>query len=247
MGAGYAQKIVSVVPSQTELLYDLGLDEAVIGITKFCVHPEKWFRTKTRVGGTKTLNIEKIKDLQPDLIIANKEENTKEQIETLQTFTTVYVSDIKTVGDALQMIRAIGGLTGKESKAEEIIHDIQNKFEQLGKGLKKDVAYFIWRNPYMAAGNDTFIHDMITRIGWRNIYEGTPRYPEVDLADLKNRNPDLVLLSSEPYPFGQKHIDELQEYLPDTKIVLADGEMFSWYGSRMLHAPGYFKSLMEKI
>jgi ABC-type Fe3+-hydroxamate transport system substrate-binding protein len=219
----------------------------VVGITKFCVHPEKWFRTKTRVGGTKTLNIEKIKGLQPDLVIANREENTREQIEALQKFTNVYVSDIKTLDDALQMIQIVGDLTGKQGATTKIVHRIVQQFEQLAKTVQKDVAYFIWRNPYMAAGNDTFIHDMISRVGWRNIYEDLPRYPEVDINDLKSRNPDLILLSSEPYPFRQKHIDELQEHLPGTKIILADGEMFSWHGSRMLYVPAYIKSLMEEI
>ncbi|MEP6468110.1 MAG: helical backbone metal receptor [Parafilimonas sp.] len=242
------QRIISLVPSQTELLYNLGLDEEVIGITKFCVHPSKWFKTKTRIGGTKTINIEKIISLKPDLVIANKEENVKEQIEALQQFTTVYISDIKNLDDALNMIFEIGELINKKFEAQHLIQKIKQGFSDLQNlnATQLPAAYFIWRNPYMVAGGYTFIHDMMQRCGFNNIFKNEFRYPEISVEQLQKLNCKIVLLSSEPFPFKQKHINELQPLLPHTKIILVDGEMFSWYGSRLLLAVEYFKKLMHE-
>ncbi len=243
------QRIISLVPSQTELLYDLGLDEEVVGITKFCVHPEQWFRTKTRIGGTKNINIEKIIALKPDLVIANKEENVKEQVEALQPFTEVYVSDISTLADAKQMIMQVGALVHKKEKAGLLVEEIEKQFETLQQIHQHTTpaAYFIWSDPYMAAGGDTFINDMMCVCGFANVFENEVRYPEINIEQLKTICCKVLLLSSEPYPFKQKHIDELQPLLTGTKIVLVDGEMFSWYGSRLIHAPAYFKQLMQKV
>ncbi len=274
------ERIISLVPSQTELLFDLGLTEEVIGITKFCVHPNKWFTTKTRIGGTKTINTAKVKSLQPDLIIANKEENVKEQIEKLRLIAPVYVSDISILEDALQMITDVGQLVGKDKKAEYLTSEIQARFDELETILSQysktnaqtdavnlstnqpnqrnqllqphqltplKTAYLIWKDPYMAAGGETFINDMMLRCGFQNIFEKFKRYPQVEISQLATANCQLLLLSTEPYPFTQKHIDELQPYFPGTKVVLADGEMFSWYGSRLLHAPDYLKKLIALV
>jgi ABC-type Fe3+-hydroxamate transport system substrate-binding protein len=240
------QRIISVVPSQTELLYDLGLDEEVVGITKFCVHPESWFRNKTRVGGTKQLNIDTIRRLKPDLIIANKEENEREQIEALAKEFPVWISDIKNLPLALQMIQVVGILVDREAKANDIVDRIVEGFNNLNKAaVAKRVAYFIWYKPWMCAGGDTFINNMINTIGWKNVLAGKDRYPEVDLNEMKAYNPELVLLSSEPYPFKEKHIAEIKEAIPGCDVQLVDGEMFSWYGSRMLKAVDYFKALVS--
>jgi ABC-type Fe3+-hydroxamate transport system substrate-binding protein len=239
------QRIISLVPSQTELLYDLGLKEEVIGITKFCMHPEEWFKSKTRIGGTKNLNIEKIKSLQPDLILANKEENTKDQIEYLQTQFEVYVSDIQGIDDALQMISDIGVYVDKEIRAKEIIDKIQSERRKCSiKKTNLKTIYFIWNDPYMCAGNDTFINAMLNEAGLINII-GETRYPTISIEELKILDPELILLSSEPYPFKQKHVDELSEILPKAKILLVDGELFSWYGSRMCQSFEYFRALNE--
>lgn len=241
------KRIVSVVPSQTELLCDLGLDEEVVGITKFCVHPESWYRNKTRIGGTKQLNIEKIRELQPDLIIANKEENTKEQIETLAAEFPVWISDIQTLDEALQMIGGVGEITGREDRANKIVQDVRAGFGSLQKAVAPhNVAYFIWYKPWMSVGADTFISHMISTIGWQNAFASKLRYPEIDLHELKAANPRLVLLSSEPFPFKEKHVGEIKAVLPDAKVLLVDGEMFSWYGSRMLKAAAYFKDLTSR-
>jgi ABC-type Fe3+-hydroxamate transport system substrate-binding protein len=240
------KRIISLVPSQTELLYDLGLDEEVVGITKFCVHPNEWFRNKRRVGGTKTIHIDIIKELQPDLIIANKEENTKDQIEELASMFPLWTSNIQTVDEGLQMIRSIGDLVGRGDRAKALASEIEAGFAGLTKSsAPRRVAYFIWRNPWMCAGGDTFISDMIQRMGWVNVLADKMRYPEIDLQELVAKNVDLILLSSEPYPFKAPHIAEIKAVLPSADVMLVDGEMFSWYGSRMLHAIPYVSSLLQ--
>jgi ABC-type Fe3+-hydroxamate transport system substrate-binding protein len=243
------QRIISLVPSQTELLYDLGLNEEVVGITKFCVHPDEWFQSKTRIGGTKNINIEKIISLKPDLVIANKEENIKEQVDPLKQFTELYISDVSNLADAKQMILEVGELVHRKEKAIALIEAIEGKFDELGliDIHKVPAAYFIWRDPYMVAGGDTFINDMMNACGFKNVFKDKDRYPEIDIKQLEATDCKALLLSSEPFPFKQKHIDELQPLLPGVKIILVDGEMFSWYGSRLIHAPAFFKQLMQRI
>ncbi len=242
------QRIISLVPSQTELLSDLGLDKEVVGITKFCVHPAVWFRSKTRVGGTKQLRMHIIHQLRPDLIIANKEENVKEQVEELEKHYPVWVSDVNNPEDAYDMIEQIGVITQKEKPAKEISARIKDNFAQHPtSNIQLRTAYLIWQNPYMAAGGGTFIHSMLQAAGFENILHNKTRYPEVSIPGLQAMNCELLLLSSEPFPFKQKHVDELKKKLPGTKILLVDGEMFSWYGSRMLQAPGYFSSLYQQL
>ncbi|MGG9963810.1 helical backbone metal receptor [Ferruginibacter sp. SUN106] len=241
------QRIVSLVPSQTELLHYLGLEEETVGITKFCIHPKEWYRNKTRVGGTKTVNPAAIKKLQPHLIIANKEENVKEQIEELANEYNVLVTDVNNVSEALQMISCIGTLTGKDKEATQLITRIENNFSTIHQpAIPIKTAYLIWNNPYMAAGGGTFINDMMDKAGLKNIFQDNKRYPGITIADLQIAGCQLLMLSSEPYPFKQKHIDELQQHLPNTKIILADGEMFSWYGSRMLLVPEYLHSMRRE-
>ncbi|HLZ87927.1 MAG TPA: helical backbone metal receptor [Puia sp.] len=237
-------RIISLVPSQTELLYTLGLDEAVVGITKFCVHPESWFRSKPRIGGTKAIDPARVDALQPDLIIANKEENEKPQIEALATRYPVWISDVHTLQDALAMIRDVGAITGKATEASALATTIATRFQQLPIPVKPvPAAYLIWRNPWMAAGGDTFINDMLRYCGYTNVFSGHDRYPTLELSALAGPNCPHILLSSEPYPFRERHITEIKEVLPDATIRLVDGEFFSWYGSRLLEAPAYFRQL----
>ncbi len=242
------KRIVSLVPSQTELLYDLGLDGEVLGITKFCIHPNEWFRNKTRIGGTKNIDIEKIRALGPDLIIANKEENVKEQIWALETVAPVWVTDVNNLEDALEMIEMIGTLVGRKQKAERLTEQINLRFTQSPTpNPQLRTCYLIWREPYITIGGDTFIHDMMKRCGLRNVFESGTRYPTIDIEQIKDSNCELVLLSSEPYPFKEKHINELRSPIPASKFLLADGEMFSWYGSRLLKAVDYFSALQKQI
>ncbi len=234
------ERIISLVPSQTELLASLGLDENVVGITKFCVHPDSWRQTKTKVGGTKQFDFSCIDSLEPDLIIGNKEENYLEGIETLKAKYPVWMSDISTLNDALDMIRELGDITGKLDQAGKLITEIETSFP--GRVYNQRVLYLIWKNPWMAAGRDTFIHDMISRIGFDNVVLHD-RYPELSEDQIRSLEPELVFLSSEPYPFRERHIAEVRRFLPRAQVLTVDGEMFSWYGSRLKYAPDYFRSL----
>jgi ABC-type Fe3+-hydroxamate transport system substrate-binding protein len=240
------KRIVSLVPSQTELLFNLGLENEVVGITKFCIHPTEWFKTKQRVGGTKTVKSDVIDALKPDLIIANKEENEQQQIESLCEKYPVYISNIFNLNDALNMIQDIGEITNTSKKANAIADKISLDFSQLNSLQQtKTCAYLIWKNPYMACGTNTFVNDMLQRVGCINVFEG--RYPECTIEELKEKNPEVVLLSSEPYPFKDEHVVELQRHLPNSSILLVDGELFSWYGSRLLHAPEHFQELKKLV
>lgn len=236
-------RIISTVPSITELLYSLGLGDEVSGITKFCVHPREWLDSKTRIGGTKNLNLDKIKKLKPSLIIANKEENIKEQVEELAKYFEILLTDVNNFDEAIKMIEEVGTIVGKTVEARKLITSIHSRFSNLRLTSYRPAAYFIWQDPYMTVGGDTFINDMMLRAGFRNIYANRNRYPIISIEEVKNAPPEYVLLSSEPFPFTQKHADEWQQQLPCSKIILVDGEMFSWYGSRMLLAADYFKRI----
>jgi len=245
------KRIISIVPSQTELLFELGLTEEVVGITKFCIHPAAQYKTKTRVGGTKKLDIELIRSLQPDLIIGNKEENTKESIELLSAEFPVWMSDVNNLEDAMSMISQIGALVDREPEAAYLNHLINAGFTDLQTlalqlGIDKKVAYLIWKDPYMLAGRDTFINDILMKIGLTNVIKES-RYPETDLEELAALKPDLVFLSSEPYPFREKHLEKMKQAIPDAEIMLVDGEVFSWYGSRLVKAVQYHFQLQPKL
>lgn len=242
------RRIVSLVPSQTELLYHLGLADEVVGITKFCIHPQAWHQNKTRIGGTKNLNLQKIKALQPDLVIANKEENVQEQVEALGELFPVWVSDVNTLEDALEMIRSIGTITNKEDGAIEICRNIQKGFETLIKPHHQPtVVYLIWQEPYMTVGGDTFISNLLSHAGYTNLFQSGTRYPSISIETLQSLQPDFLFLSSEPYPFSEKHVKSFESLLPQTKVLLVDGEMFSWYGSRLQNAPSYFAALQQQL
>jgi ABC-type Fe3+-hydroxamate transport system substrate-binding protein len=238
------KRIISLVPSQTELLFDLGLNEEIAGITKFCIHPADVVKQKIKIGGTKTLNIKLIKEIKPDLIIGNKEENERGQIEELMQLFPVWMSDIADLPGALDMIQRVGELVGRSAAAAKLTTGIATGFAQLNRqpgNLR--VAYLIWRKPYIVAGRGTFIDAMLQKCGFSNSFD-MERYPEVTDELLIAAKPDLVFLSSEPYPFKEKHINEFKALLPGADVQLVDGEMFSWYGSRLLKAPAYFKSII---
>lgn len=241
------QRIVSLVPSQTELLFDLGLGERVVGVSKFCVHPREARAGRQRVGGTKTPNIARIRALAPDFVLANREENRAEDIAAIGEFAPVYVTDINSLPQALAMTRAVGFALGTEARAARIAADIEGAFANLPRldGLR--CAYLIWREPWMAAGGGTFISDLLQRLGLVNVFEARPRYPELSVDDLGAAAPELVLLSSEPYPFKPAHAAELKNVLPRARMVPVDGEMFCWPGSRLLQAAGYFQDLLPRL
>lgn len=243
------ERIVSLVPSQTELLCSLGLKEKIVGITKFCVHPEKLRKEKKIVGGTKKVHFDKIRDLKPDIILCNKEENTEEMVQELEKIATVHISEVITFKDSLEMIAMYGSIFGCEKTSEELISEIRSKMEIFegklsGKNLK--VAYLIWKDPWMGVGADTFINSMLELNGFTNVLENHPdRYPKISLEELNSLKPDVILLSSEPFPFKDKHFKELKSVKAGAELV--DGEFFSWYGSRLLYAFDYFESLQKHL
>ena len=239
-----AARIISLVPSQTELLYDLGFKDEVLAITKFCIHPKEWFATKPRIGGTKNLNISEISSLNPDLIIGNKEENVKEQIEELRNIAPVYMSDVNDLQDALNMIRDLGRLSGKSEEAKSISTAISESFSKLPQlRSQKKVAYFIWKDPWMIAGQNTFINSMLPYLGLQNC-TNSERYPEFDF---EKDDPEIILLSTEPFPFKKHDVVFLQNKFPEAQIEIVDGELFSWYGSRLKLSSAYFLELREKF
>jgi ABC-type Fe3+-hydroxamate transport system substrate-binding protein len=239
-------KVVSLVPSITEALFDLGLTEnEVIGRTKFCIHPEEKVKNVAVIGGTKNINIDKIKSLQPDLILANKEENIKEQVEALMDDYKVIVTNVETIEDNYYLLKHLGTLFNKEDKAQLFnlkIYDVL-LHAKINSAIK--VAYLIWNNPYMTIGSDTFIHKILEEIGFENIFKDRTRYPEIQTEDLAEA--DLIMLSSEPFPFKEKHIEELKAFYPDKKIMIVDGETFSWYGTHIAKCEHYFKELLSEV
>ena len=244
------KRIVSLVPSQTELLVDLGLRDAIVGLTKFCVHPNGLIKEKTVVGGTKQVNVDRIKALQPDIILCNKEENTEQMVKDMEAIAPVHVSDIKNIEDTLSLIRMYGDIFKTEEDAHNLVSQIQKKHIAFSKSIDtavpcKKVAYFIWKDPWMVAGHDTFIDYLLTECGFENTFKNSEgRYPEVQLEQLQDV--DYVFLSSEPFPFADKHIKELAEQTR-AKIILVNGEYFSWYGSRLLGAFDYFSDLRKQL
>lgn len=241
------KRIISLVPSQTELLASLGLEEEVIGITKFCVHPEHWRNSKSIVGGTKNVKLTKIHELEPDLIIGNKEENDIETITALQKYYPVWVSDVITFSDALLMIEDIGKLTDKEASSIHLQENIRESLNHLVPFQRTSVLYLIWKEPWMGAATGTFIDEMLQVAGFTNCLANFKRYPELSDEILMELNPEVILLSSEPYPFSKKHCLELEALFPRAKILCVNGEMFSWYGSRMLHFASYINSLRTEV
>ena len=246
------KRIISLVPSQTELLVDLGLEDKIVGVTKFCVHPKGLKSSKKIVGGTKKVNLEAIEALNPDIVLCNKEENTKDIVETLSQKYPVHVSDIYVLEDTYEMLLQYGELLGCMEKAEDLVLKIKKEVQIFTLGMnsktRKKVAYVIWKKPWMVAAKNTFIDHMLSVNGFENAFETKDRYPEISDKDLKDSSIDLIFLSSEPFPFGSKHIEELQHQVSDrTKVILVDGECFSWYGSRLLHAFPYFKNLQNTI
>lgn len=247
------KRIISLVPSQTELLFDLGLEERIVGITKFCVHPFHFKSTKTIIGGTKKVHFQKIRLLKPDVIIANKEENTKEIVQELSKICPVWVTDIISLEDNLKMIEDFGQLFNSRIESQKWIDKINFGYRDFQQFIKhkpiQKVAYFIWANPYMVAGNNTFINEMLKLNHFDNMYANQDeRYPEVIIQKMRIQgNPDLILLSSEPFPFTDEHAFEVGRFTHHAKIIFVDGELFSWYGSRLIKAFEYFKKMHNSI
>lgn len=241
-------RLISLVPSQSEFLWQLGLKDELIGITKFCIHPTDMYQSVKRVGGTKQLNLKTIRTLKPDLIIGNKEENDQDQIQVLQKEFPVWMSDIYTLEDSSQMMLNLGAIMNKEKESKQLVEKQKASLSRIKNTFQHQrVLYFIWNKPYMGAASDTFIDQVLQHLGFENALNHFKRYPELDEATLKKLDPDLCFLSSEPFPFKEKHVKDLQNILPNAKILIVDGEVFSWYGTRLLHLEAYVKKLRKEI
>ena len=247
----HPRRIISLVPSQTELLFALGLDDEIVGVTRFCIHPGIKTSQKTRIGGTKDFNFERIKELKPDLIIGNKEENYKDGIDELKKDFPVWMSDIYKLDDAYQMMNSIGEITNKQAEALQLIKQIQSCFTELSivnyQLSIPTCAYFIWRKPYMVAASGTFLDHMLGVFGVENVFADQSRYPTVRAEQIADAKPDIIFLSSEPYSFTEKHMEEFRSISPTSKIMIVDGELFSWYGSRLRYTAKYFEDLRRSV
>ncbi len=245
------KRILSLVPSQTELLCALGLSSYIVGVTKFCVHPQNIRKSAKVVGGTKQLSYEKIDELEPDLVICNKEENTAQIVNALQDLCTIWVTDIYNIADNNQMISDFGKIFDVENKAKMLVDEISNKarnFEEyVSNKPKVKVAYLIWQDPIMVAASGTFVNEMLKINNYINVFADQERYPEITDEQLKSSGAEVLFLSSEPFPFTQKHVNHFAQLLPDTKVILVDGEYFSWYGSRLKNAFNYFTFLRSNL
>lgn len=240
------RRIVSLVPSITELLVDLGLSDRIVGVTKFCVHPSGLKQSKTVIGGTKQVHIQMIKDLQPDLVLANKEENVQEQIEEIALFCPTYVSDINNVQQVLALVNDLAHIC-------QGVQDASKISRLIGQHAPKSIfdsqraLYLIWKDPYMSVGGDTYISYVMNQLGLVNVCQERDRYPSIVMEEIIEMNVDCIFLSSEPYPFSEKHRLYFTEQLPHIQTALVDGEAFSWYGSRLIHLPAYFTSLKSVL
>jgi len=245
-------RIISLVPSQTELLFNLTNAERIVGITRFCIHPKENFLKTTKIGGTKEFDFDKIDALKPDLIIGNKEENYKEGIEILTKKYPVWLSDINSVEDALWMIKELGNVINESAKARHLAEQIAHQFylfeAQKPWKIKKKIAYFVWKKPLMVAGSNNYIDDILGKMGFVNVFaKKQSRYPEITEDELMIAQPEFIFLSSEPYPFKEKHIKYFNEICPQSIVIIVDGEMFSWYGNRMLLAGDYLFKLKKEL
>ena len=242
----FPARIVSLVPSISEFIDYLGCDDKLVGCTKFCIYPKHLRQSSTIIGGTKNIHIDKILDLKPDLVLANKEENVREQVISIKEFTQVYTSDVKTIDDALQMNYDIGNLLGKTS-AVNVLNEQIKQVAFFNHKIRFRTAYIIWNDPIMSIGGDTFIHSMLKANGWDNVFEESNRYPTTDFASLRSWALDCVMLSSEPFPFTEEHRKQFEVELPGVRIMLVDGSLISWYGNRMLEGISYLQNLRNSM
>ncbi len=246
-------RIVSLCPSLTELVFDLGRGDDLVGITKFCVHPAEGVRGVEKVGGTKDPDVERIVALAPDVVLLNEEENRVEDAERLAAAgLTCHASMPRDARETAAMCRSIGRALGRPAEGERIARDIETRTERVRREAEgaREVAfaYLIWRKPWMSVNRDTFAHALLAQAGGRNVFAALPeRYPEVSTEALAAARPELVLLCSEPFPFQEKHADELAALtgLPRASFALADGEFLSWHGSRTPDGVDYAAELVR--
>jgi ABC-type Fe3+-hydroxamate transport system substrate-binding protein len=245
-------RIISLCPSLTELVFDLGLGQDLVGRTKFCVHPADRVGAVEKLGGTKNPKIDRIIELAPDVVLLNEEENRAEDADALaEAGIHCHVSFPRTVADTAMMVRDIGGELGARDAAEPIAVAIESTLRDVTSRARERApvryAYLIWRDPWMTVSGDTFVAAMLGAAGGVNVFgETADRYPTVEPAAIAQAEPDVVLLSSEPFPFRDRHADELSEAsgVPRDRFLLVDGELLSWHGSRTARGVAYAESVL---
>lgn len=241
------KRIISLCPGITETLYSLNLDNEIVGRTRYCIYPTHKVEGTTIVGGTKDIDPEAIRKLNPDLIIVEKEENTPEIVATLEKVHSVYCAEVQSIQGAYIMVKDIAALTDRELEGRGLADEIKKEFATIPNMKGKRAAYIIWRNPYMAVGKDTYISSLLEELGFINPFaELDGRYPSVGEEDFQKANLDYIFLASEPFPFKDKHKVEFLKMAPKAAIHILDGEMF-WYGAKMKKAAKYFNEIMSKI
>jgi ABC-type Fe3+-hydroxamate transport system substrate-binding protein len=248
-------RIVSLCPSTTETLIDLGLARDLVGVTKFCIHPANVVRDIEKVGGTKTPKIEHILALSPDLVLFNEEENRREDYEALAPHVRVASDFPKTVADVPRHIRWLGELVGRAERAETRAAELERALARVQAARARRpaaqfrFAYLIWRKPWMAAGRDTYVDDLLTRAGGENVFDGAEaRYPELELSELDGRRTDVVLLADEPFPFDARHVPEVEGAVrPGTQVELISGDDCCWHGVRSLRGAELALDLFERF
>jgi ABC-type Fe3+-hydroxamate transport system substrate-binding protein len=241
------RRIVSLIPSVTETLFALGLGDAIVGVSAYCVEPRAGVAAKVKVGGQKNPRVDLIRDLAPDLVVANVEENRKEDVDRLRAWgVPVWVTYPRTVAEGIGMVRELGALTGTPERAEAMARDLDARLadvrRQTASRRPVPVFYPIWRDPYMTINADTYIHDMLATCGGANVFAGRPgRYPAVSLEEVRAARPEVIVLPDEPYRFRAAHRADFAAY-PDIpavargRIHLMDGKLFCWYGPRIAEA-----------
>ncbi|MFK7895593.1 MAG: cobalamin-binding protein [Myxococcota bacterium] len=249
-GAGSFRRIVSLVPSLSEALVSLGMSSRLVGVTSYCVHPEAAFRSLPKLGGTKDADVEAIAETQPDLVIANQEENTARVVRKLaDRGIDVWVTYPRTVREGAELLRAIAELGAEPEAIEAVVQPVFQALESAearateGRTQRPRVFCPIWRDPWMTIARDTYIHDLIELCGGENVFpeasEGR-RYPLVDLAAVERAAPEVILLPDEPYAFAEKDRAELLALdcpaAKDDRVHLIDGTLVSWYGPRIAEA-----------
>lgn len=229
-----AGPVISLVPSLTELLFELIPEERIVGVTRFCIHPNRPDNRLPRVGGTKNVDFDRVKALNPSLIIANKEENSEADILLLAEHFPVYLSEIYTVPEAIASIREIGTLINAEEKAFTLAREIVETWKLVRNSKSGRVVYLIWNEPRMSVGKATYIGNVLEWLGYELPQLEDDRYPVISDELLLQLNPDVLMLSSEPFPFKASHVEAYRQLLPNSEVKIVDGEIYSWYGNRML-------------
>ena len=247
------KKIVSLCPSITETLIDLGLTDALAGITRFCIHPESVVRDLTKVGGTKDPDLEQIRHLDPDLIFMNAEENRKEDYDALAQTFELDVSEPRSVQEIPALLRHFGQRTNRADRAEKRAQELEAELialqaEQDKNQTQFSYSYLIWRKPWMVVGQDTYVSKLFADAGGINVFADDPqRYPSIELSALAEKNPDFIFLADEPFPFQGSHVPEIQAICPNAKVRVISGDDCCWHGVRSIRGVQTMRKLVEEL